>query len=200
MAFVNTLFPHSNLRLIHGLQKSVSAPTTIVGNANSEYRIKKFKNYITSWRFPARLLSATDRRAIALFFTETAQFGLNSFKFLDPDLNQWALTPLTYTGAANKFYLTTRGNQDTHPVFHLGGDVVVRVGSTPTAYTMSVDGGVPVITVAGATSNVNISGTFYHAARFDQASMGWSLEALASDNTPYGDNLGDITLQEVFEY
>jgi hypothetical protein len=200
MAFVNTLFPTTNLRLIHGLRKTISAPTTIVGNGNSEYRIKKLKNFISSWVYPARILSSVDRKAIALFFTDVAQFGLNSFKYQDPDLCTWVNTPLTYSGADNKFYLTTRGSADTHPVFHLGGDIVVKASGTPVSYTQAYTNNVPTIIVAGATSGITISGTFYHCARFDQASMSWSSEVLNSDNSNYGDNLGDISLVEVFEH
>jgi hypothetical protein len=146
------------------------------------------------------LLSAADRKAIALFYTEVAEFGLNSFKYKDPDLHSWSLTPLTYSGAGNKFYLTTLGTADTHPVFHLGTDIVVKVGATTSSYTKVIEGNVPYIVVPGATAGVTISGTFYHVARFDQASLSWSAEVLNTDNTNYGDNLGDISLLEVFEY
>ena len=200
MAFVDTLFPTSSLRLVHGFQKSIANPTTIVGNAASEYRIKKLRHYRTTWRYPARLLSTADRKILSNFLTDTAQFGLNSFKFLDPDIQKWSLTPLQYTGTGNLFYLTARGAGDSHPIFHLGPDVVVKVGATNSAYTKVITDGVPMINVPGATSNVNISGTFYHAARFAQDELAWSLEVLGTDNSPAGDNLGDLTLIEVFEY
>lgn len=200
MAFVDTLFPTGNLRLIHGFQKGIANPTTIVGNSAAEYRIKKLKHFRTTWRYPARLLSTTDRRAIANFYTDTAQFGLNSFKFLDPDIQKWNLTALQYSGSGNNFLLTTRGVGDSHPVFHLGPDVVVRVGTTTTPYTRVITDGVPMINVPGATSNVNISGTFYYAARFAQDELAWTMEVLNTDNSAAGDNLGDISLIEVFEY
>lgn len=198
MAFVDQLFP--NPKLIHGLQKSVASPTTIVGNNQVEYRIRKLANYRTLWSWPARLMYATDRDTISKFYTEVANFSLNSFKFKDPGLHKWNLTPLTYTGTANYFYLTSRGTADTHPIFHIDADCVVKVGSTTTAFTKTVVDGQPVISVAGATSNVNITGTFYHAVRFNQAEMGWTMAALASDNSGYADELDDIQLIEVFEY
>src|SRR5574343_331459 len=117
MAFVNQLFP--NLKLISGLKKSYASPTTIVGNGLVEYRIRKTANYITTWNWPSRLLLTADREAITTFYTEVANFSLNSFKFKDPDLHSWNLTPLTYTGTGNYFYLTTRGQASTHPVFHI---------------------------------------------------------------------------------
>lgn len=197
--FVNQLFP--NPKLIHGLQKSYTSPVMIVGNTQVEYRIKKLANYRTAWTWPARLMLQSDRIAISAFYTDVAAFSLNSFLFKDPGGSKWDLTPLTYTGTGNYFYLTTRGNQDTHPVFHLGGDVVVRDSSgTVLTYTFSVVNGQPVISVPGYTSGINISGTFYHAVRFDQSKMNWSMEALAADNSGYVDNLGDINLIEVFEY
>lgn len=199
MAFVDSLFPTSSLRLIHGFQKSIANPTTIVGNAASEYRIKRLKHYRTQWRYPARLLSSADRKVLANFLTDTAEFGLKSFKFKDPDNNQWLDTPLAHVND-HKFALTVRGAGDSHPIFHYGGDVVVKHNGTPVSATKSVVDGVPVITVPGATSNVTISGTFYYAARFAQDELGWSLEVLDTNNNPAGDNLGDIALIEVFEY
>jgi len=198
MAFVNELFP--NLKLIHGLQKSVVLPTSIVGNSSKEYRIRKLTNYRSQWVWPSRSMLAEDREALLQFYSEVASFSLNSFKFKCPVDNQWNLTPLLYTGSANQFYLTTRGTGGTHPVYHLGGDIVVRNGATPVSYTQTVVNGNPVITVPGYTSNINISGTYYHAARFDQSTLGWTMEALASDNSSLIDSLGDISLIEVFEY
>jgi hypothetical protein len=198
MAFVNALFP--NPRLLHDLRKTVALPTTIVGNSSVEYRIRKLANYRSAWVWPSRSLLVADSEAIQQFYTETAQFSLNSFKFQDPTLCKWTLTPLTYSGSGNNFYLTTRGTQDTHPVFHLGGDVVVKVGATTTAFTKVIVNGVPMVNVPGATSNVNITGTFYHAARFDQAEMERTLAALNTDNSARADVLGDVSLIEVFEY
>lgn len=199
MAFINTLFPTSSLRLIHGFQKSIASPVAIVGNSTTEYRIKKLANYRTSWRYPSRLLSVSDRRILTNFFTDVADSGLNSFKFLDPDAQPWANTALTYAGSGNLFYLTSRGS-DTHPIYHLGPDVVVKIGTTPTAYTRVITNGVPMISVAGATSNVNISGSFYYAARFNQSELAWAMEGLSSTNTASIDSLSDISLIEVFEY
>lgn len=197
--FVNQLFP--NPKLIHGLQKSYESSVLIVGNTQVEYRIKKLANYRTAWTWPARMMLQSDRIAISSFYTDVAAFSLNSFLFKDPGGSSWNLTPLAYTGVSNYFYLTTRGTSDTHPVFHLGSDVVVRNSSgTPVSYTFSVVNGQPVIAVPGYTSGITITGTFYFAVRFDQPKMNWSMEVLASDNTGYGDNLGDISLIEVFEY
>lgn len=200
MAFVDTLFPSSSLRLIHGFQKSIANPTTVVGNSAYEYRVRKLRHYRTSWKYPARLLSSIDRKTVANFYTDVAQFGLNSFKFLDPDIQKWNLTPLQYTGADNLFYLTARGTGDAHPIFHLGPDVVVKVGTANTTFTRVITNGVPMIHVPSATSGVTISGTFYHAARFAQDELAWSMEVLSNDNSSAGDNLGDISLIEVFEY
>lgn len=200
MAFVDTLFPTSSLRLVHGFQKSIANPTTVVGNAASEYRIKKLRHYRTAWRYPARLLSSSDRRTLSNFCTDVAMFGLNSFKFLDPDIRPWADTPLAYAGSGNLFYLTTRGTGDAHPIFHLAPGVVVKAGGTPTSFTKTIVNGVPYVNVPGATSGVTISGSFYHAARFSQDELAWTMEVLDVDNRAYGDNLGDISLIEVFEY
>jgi hypothetical protein len=111
---------------------------------------------------------------------------------------------LTYAGSGNYFYLTTRGTADTHPVFHIGSDVVVSNSSNVSvSFTKTLLNGKPVISVPGYTSGVTITGTFYYAVRFDQARMDWSIEVLTPgdvNNTPYGDNIGDLALLEVFEY
>lgn len=199
MGFVNSLFP--NPKLIHGLQKGYASPVLIVGNNQVEYRIKKLANYRTTWTWPARLMSAASRKALASFYTDVANFSLNSFLYQDPDGSAWNLTPLTYTGTANYFYLTTAGTNSTHPVFHIDGACIVKNSSgTSVSFTQSVVNGQPVISVPGYTSGITITGVFYHAVRFDQSEMNWSMEALASDNTAMVDNLGDLKLIEVFEY
>lgn len=199
MAFVNQLFP--NPKLIHGLRKSYESPVLIVGNNQVEYRIRKLANYRTSWTWPARMILSSDREALTSFYSEVAAFSLNSFKFKDPAGSKWNLTPLTFTGTANYFYVTSKGSSGTHPIFHLGGDVVVKNSAGDTvSYTFSVQNGQPVISVPGYTSGITITGTFYHAVRFDQAKMDWNMEVLTQDNESYGDSLGDISLVEVFEY
>lgn len=197
MAFINTLFP--NPRLIHDLQRTIGSATTIIGNGNLEYRIQKQANYRTRWKYPSRAMRTVDARDMARFMAEVGNFSLNSFKFRDPYINQWLETPLLYTGTGNNYYLTTRGNVDSHPVFHLGADVVVKLNGTPVAYTQSNTGGVPVIDVGG-TGTVTITGTFYFAVRFDQPEFSLSMSALDINNGPLGDTIGDINLVEVFEY
>lgn len=197
MAFVNSLFP--NPRLIHDLERTIGASTTIVGNGNREYRIQKQANYNTAWRWPSRAMSAADAQAIADFYAEVANFGLYSFKFKDPYYNTWIETPLTYTGTGTKYYLTMKGTADTHPIFHLGGDIVVKRNGTVTTYTKIIENGVPVIEVP-ATGTITISGTFYFAVRFDQAEFMQVMSALSNTNTPLADTISDIKLVEVFEY
>jgi hypothetical protein len=195
MAFVNSLFP--NMKLIHGLERGVALPTTIVTNGSSEYRLNKLANYRITWKWPARLIKTADRKALALFYTDTASGSLNSFKFKDPDLNTWSSQALVYSGAGNNFYL--RSPLDGHPIFHLDGDVVVKSGATTVAHTKVISGGVPYVNVPGYTSGLTISGTFYFAARFDQGQMNWVMSALNTDNTSLGDDVGDVSLIEVFE-
>lgn len=195
--YVDTLFP--NLKLIHGMQKSIQRPTVIVGNLNTEYRLTKISNFRTTWTWPSRAMLASDRKALATFYTDVANFALNSFKFKDPDGSSWVLSNLKYTGNGNYFYCTS-GESSSHPIFHPGPDTVIKSGSTSVPFTFEIVNGVPCFKVPGYTSGLTVSGTYYYAVRFDQASIGWTMEALASDNSAYVDNLGDITLIEVFEY
>lgn len=196
MAFVNSTFP--NLKLIHGLQREMILPTTVVTNGSAEYRINRLQNYRLRWTWPSRMMKAEDRKALALFFSDTALGSLNSFKFKDPDVNTWSSTPLVYSGSSNRFFLRT--GIDNHPVFHLDADVVVRSGATPVSFTKTVVNGIPYVTVPGYTSGLTISGTFYFAARFDQTNLGWASMALNSSNQSIGDQMDDVVLTEVFEY
>ena len=196
MAFVNVLFP--NPKLIHGLQRSSNQPTTIVTNGAAEFRLNKLSNYRITWKWPSRLIKAEDRKAIAIFFSDTAQGGLYSFKFLDPDLNAWTGQSLVYTGSGNNFYL--KSPIDNHPIFHLDAGVQVRSGATPVSYTIKVLNGVPVVNVPGHTSGLTITGTFYFAARFNQPDISWAMAALNSSNQSVGDELSDLSLIEVFEH
>lgn len=196
MAFVNSLFP--NPKLVHDLQRAIAQPTTIVSNGSAEFRINKLANYRITWKWPSRLIKVEDRKAIATFYSDTAQGGLYSFKFKDPDLNAWNNTALVYTGSGTKFYL--KSPLDNHPIFHPDAGVLVKSAGTPVSYTVKVINGVPVVDVPGYTSGLTITGTFYFAARFAQADLSWALAALNSSNESVGDNLGDIDLAEVFEH
>lgn len=196
MAFVNALFP--NPKLIHGLQRSGAQPTTIVSNGSAEFRLNKLANYRITWKWPSRLIKAEDRKTIATFFSDTAQGGLYSFKFLDPDLNAWTGQSLVYTGTGNLFYL--KSPIDNHPIFHPDASVQVRNGATPVSYTVKVINGVPVVDVPTFTSGLTIHGTFYFAARFNQPDISWSMAALDTSNRSVGDELSDLSLAEVFEH
>ena len=197
MAFVNQLFP--NPRLIHDLQRTIGASTVINSNGNIEYRIQKEANYRTRWSWPSRTMLATDAQGIADFLAETASFGLYSFKFKDPYYNTWVETPLLYTGTGTKYYVTMKGSGDTHPIFHLGGDIVVKRNGVVTTYTFAVVNGVPMIEVP-STGTITISGTFYFAVRLENPQFSQTIAALTVSNSPYADTIGDISLVEVFEY
>ena len=197
MAFVNQLFP--NPKLVHGLVRQIEAPTFIVSNGSVEYRLQKQSNYRTTWTWAAHGMKSTDMQDISLFISDVAFFGLNSFKFKDPYFNTWNETQLTYTGTGTKYYLTMRGNQDTHPIFHLGGDIVVKRNGTPTTYTRVIENGVPMIEVP-ATGTITISGTFYFAARLDQSQFTLSMVGLGAGNSALVDAYEEIRLVEVAEY
>jgi hypothetical protein len=197
MTFANVLFP--NPKLIHDLERTIAAQTTIVGNGNREFRIQKQANYFTSWKYPSRAMSAQDAQAIADFIANEANFGLNSFKFKDPYYNTWADMELAYTGSGTKYYLTLKGINDTHPIFHVGGDVVVKRNGTPTTFTRVIENGVPMVEVPSA-GTITISGTFYFAVRLDSAEYTQIMSGLTSSNSPYADTISDLKLIEVFEY
>lgn len=199
MAFINSIFPTP--KLIHDTQVSTNMPTTIVGNNFTEYRITKLRHHRKTWSFPSRAMLSTDRRALEQFIQDTARYSQNSFKFRDPDRNNWNLVQLQWAGLSNYFKLTERGLDD-HPIYHLDSNVTVRLNGVVTAVTQSIQGGIPVIAVPGATSSsvVTITGGYFYAVRMNQADFSFGMTALNTDNSPLADTIGDISLIEVFEY
>lgn len=200
MAFVNATFP--NPGLIHGIEKTLGRPTTIVGNSAIESRLQKLQHYRSRWNWPSRGMEVSKRDTVFNFITDTMGFSKNSVKFKDPLGSKWNNTLLAYGGSSNLFKLTVRGGTDSHPVFHIDGDVTVTVNGSPAGFTKSIVNGVPYLAVTGATgaSVVRVSGTFYYAVRLDQASVEYTNEYLTVSNLDAGGIVGDISLIEVFEY
>lgn len=195
--FVNELFP--NPRLIHNLERTISAETTIVTNGNLEYRLQKDTNYRTRWKWPARSMLSSDAQVLAAFIADKAKFEFNSFKFKDPYSSTWTNTELAAQGTGNRYKLTVRGTGDNHPVFHLGGDIVVKLNGVVSTYSTEVYNGVPCIVLPSA-GTVTISGTFYYAVRIANTDFSQVMAALTVTNGPLADTIGDIDLIEVFEY
>lgn len=199
MAFINSIFPTP--KLIHDTQVSTNMPTTIVGNNFTEFRITKLRHHRKSWNFPSRAMLSSDRRLLEQFIQDTARYSQNSFKFRAPDRNSWNLVQLQYAGTGNYFKLTERGFDD-HPIYHLDNNVTVRLNGAPATFKQSIQGGIPVIAVTGATAGsvVTITGGFFYAVRLNQADFSFGMTALNTDNSPLADTIGDINLIEVFEY
>lgn len=200
MAFVNQIFP--NPRLIHDVQISTGRPTTIVGNSVREFRLTKLRNYRKSWVWPSRAMLTVDRKIIEAFIQDVAVYSQNSFKFRAPDAKKWNNTTLGYAGSLNYFKLTERGGADTHPIFHLDSDVVVKLNGVNAAYTLKLLNGVPTIAVSGATAGsvVTITGGFFYAVRMNQADFSYGMSGLDVNNDAFVDTIGDLSLLEVFEY
>lgn len=200
MAFVNATFP--NPGLIHGIEKTLARPTTIVGNSAIESRLQKLQHYRSRWNWPSRGMEVSKRDTVFNFVTDTMGFSKNSVKFKDPLGSKWNNTALAYGGSSNLFKLTVRGGTDSHPVFHIDADVTVTVDGSPAGFTKSIVNGVPYLAVTGATgaSVVRVSGTFYYAVRLDQATIEYTNEYLTLGNLDAGGIVGDISLIEVFEY
>lgn len=195
--FVSDIFP--NPRLIHNLERSMAAETTIVTNGNIEYRLQKDANYRIRWKWPARSMLSTDAQTIATFIADKAKFEFASFRFKDPYHHSWDNVQLAYQGTGTRYKVTARGATDNHPVFHLGDDVVVKLDNVVTTYSTEVYNGVPCIVVPTA-GTVTISGTFYYAARIANADFSQVMAALTNTNAPLADTIGDVDLIEVFEY
>ena len=205
MPFKNVTFP--NLKLIHGLQKSVAEDTTFIKNArqNLEDRVKKSKWPQYSWAYQGRAISRADMEELLAFYNDVEGTHY-SFKFSDPDYPELNSALLAHS-TGTEWFLNIPYDTNTagrHPIFHVNtGSLSVTVDGSPVvinSFSVNSDG-LPVISVLGTvgTEVVRVSGPFWHAARFNM-NLDWSLTALDQSNTPSYVTTNTIQLVERFEY
>ena len=193
MAFMNVQFPE--LRLIHGISKTRGDNTVVFGNGYNEYRIRRSSIDPWTWTYPARDLIVEDAVELVDFYN-SVDGGLNSFKFKDPDDYAWDLMTL-------EFYKDDKWKVKSN----LGSPI--SYGTIISAYlglvdqgarTILLDDDVPYIQIIGSTSgsNVQISGTFTHVARF-ASPLTYSMNALDVNNDTLAVGISAFSLKEVDE-
>lgn len=121
MTFQYKIFP--DLRLKHGVEKTINDPVAITSNGNREIRRKINKTERYSWNIPARNLLQADMQAI-IDFSRTVTSSVDSFLYKDPTMPELVNQPLTrmFADGLNYFALYHSG---THPVMNLlaGGNL-----------------------------------------------------------------------------
>ena len=200
MAFQNVVFP--NLKLIHGLKKSVSLPVSVVSNGAKEYRISRMQFDKFRWTYPGRLITETDKRSLYQFFKQV-NGSLDSFKFQDPAYPDWTGEQLSFSSSPSGWKFNFPGSLN-HPLYVYDPSMIVKRNGNVTAWShfVSSSDGKPYLGISGSSSGDTItvtSGKIYLAARFDSG-ISWSVDALDENNRPSIVNLDALSLSEVFEY
>lgn len=204
MSFTYTAFPE--LRLKHGVEKTINDPVSITTNGNREVRRKVNKQERYSWKIPSRNLYQEDMEEIVNFFV-ASQSSVNSFLYRDPTLPELVnqrFTPITISGAP-VFALFHTGQ---HPVMNLGRTgnlpawdfalstiVIKRNGVVQTVdtnfavlenYDLSLYGYPRTMVIVptstwSSTDVVTFSGPLYHTVRFDSM-INYSITAMEKSN------------------
>jgi len=121
MSFQYKIFPE--LRLKHGVEKTINDPVSITSNGNREIRRKVNKTERYSWTIPARNLMQDDMQAI-IDFSRSVVSSQHSFLYRDPTMPELVDHPLTkiYANGTQYFALYHSG---LHPVINMeaGGPV-----------------------------------------------------------------------------
>jgi len=200
MAFQNELFP--DIKLKHGVAKSVLDPVSVVSNGNREYRLKKNRYDRFSWSIPAHNLNDSDKLEINAFLADK-DYALDSFKFKDPDVPTLVDGLMKFNTGTTWFFNIPfdENTSGKHPIFHSDTLTATVNGSPATITSTGLDAsGRPIIDVVGSSSGdvVRITGNIYFAVRLD-STTGWSLKALDTNNAPVIVGYSVIKLLEVFE-
>lgn len=222
MAFQNIIMP--KLKLIHGVQKSVVDPVSVIGNGTRETRRKQNRYERFVWRFPSRSILQESKQELHQFFRGVSA-SLDSFLFQDPDrpelVNEFlgGSRAVDTPGYEDYWYFEVDG----HPLFNhpdtsqldikINGDTFYAdwwVFIHPT-------NGRPMILIPGSFSAagyiagsvvhpVIINGPIYLTVRLN-STLSWTISAM--DKSPSGAtctptptivDMADIELIEVFEH
>lgn len=213
------------LRLKHGIQKSVIDPISITGNGAREVRRRINSSDRFMWTLPARLLLEEDKAAIYEFVYNSLSAPQDSFYFRDPTypsfsglmrtrgsptaLNKWFTVPTTFltltTGRHTMWSAasTTIRNQFKYYRTDTNAEIF------PTAISYDSTTGAPYATfsasdVVGPNYRVRFEGPLYFPVRLN-GSLQWSIETMIKDGddpcdvVPQIIQMNDFQLIEVFE-
>lgn len=216
MAFEREVFPEVKLK--HGVGKSVVFPVSTITNGNVEYRNSRISRERFKFTIQTKNLLQADKEAIRGFFTNRSH-ALNSFLFQDPDIPSLDDAILSYhSGSGNSKWIvalpidsSTPGN---HWIYNIGSNgsgspltgsplPTATVNASPetiSAFTIESDG-TPTITVANSDNGdtVRLTAEIYFVVRLD-STLNYVLGALNINNRTAGVAMNQIVLQEVYEY
>lgn len=153
MSFQYKIFPE--LRLKHGVEKTINDPVSITSNGNREIRRKINKTARYSWNIPSRNLMQDEIEAIVKFADEV---GTDSFLYKDPTLPELIDQPLTPmdTGPGTGYWFGLY-HSGLHPVLNLGSygtgvfeswevgsmlspDIVIKINGVPIDFSIGTYG------------------------------------------------------------
>lgn len=222
MAFQHIIMP--KLKLIHGVQKSVVNPVSVIGNGTRETRRKQNRYERFVWTFPSRSILQESKQELHEFFRGVSA-SLDSFLFQDPDRPE-----MVNESFAGRKAVDTPGYEDFwyfevdgHPLFNHPdtGQLDIKINGD-TFYAewlvfIHPTNGRPMILIPGsfaATGYSNgsvlyamyISGPIYMTVRLN-STLSWTISAMDKSSsgatctpTPLIVDMGDIELVEVFEH
>lgn len=201
MAFDNVVFPEIACR---GVTKSEGIPMESIGNGTYQSRTTPVRWGQFSYSISSVGMSNETKQWVKSFIRRR-HYGLNSFKFVDPDHPILVDEPMAHSSGTDwKLYLAEFNETGSlvagvHPIFH-PGTLIIKVNGVVAPYSFSVIGGEPILTIAGTTGfeTVTVSGDYYIAVILG-STLGWTISALA-ESGPAVVRSAAFTLQEVFEY
>lgn len=200
MGFQAVTFP--DLKMLHNIQRSESAPVKVVGNFTKQYRIKKHRWPRYDWTIPSHSLKVEDANILRDFLI-SVDYTLDSFRFVDPYVTAFpssgALHILTHSTGEYWLLNTPEGKPIFNPIMSELSFYHNSSGRTP---TFSIDAtGNPVVYFSGSSfgDTVIVIGNIYMTARFD-TTFATSIVAMDSNNAPIGLAIGEMKITEVFEY
>ena len=204
MAFQNVVMPQ--IKLIHGVQKTVIDPVTIIGNGARETRRKQNRYERFSWNYPSRSILAESKQELHEFFAGMGS-SLDSFLMIDPDFPDFAGMQLTEFAAPNWYFETPTGHPYFNPVMSGLTFKVNGVTKTATFFNGDDNGalGRPYVSVANSLPGdiVTVSGPAHLTVRLN-GTLAWNISAMVKNGTcsptPTIVDMSDLSLVEVFEY
>jgi hypothetical protein len=204
MAFDNVVFPQIACR---DVTKSESLPLQAVGNGTIQSRSTPVRWGQFGWSISSVGMTNTDK-LIVKSFLRRRQYGLNSFKYTDPDYPEMIEDVMGHE-SGERWYLYLSEFDESgakvpglHPVFHPNLlDLTLTVDGNPTAFSFSIQNGQPILNIPGTvgTELIKVSGEYYLSVILG-STLGWTIAALEEDSTPHSVRTADFTITEVFEY
>lgn len=194
MAFKNITFPQ--LQLLHNVSRTCNDSTVVFSNGNKEFRLRRTKNDLLNWSWPARNMLKQDALILQSFYNEV-EGGFYAFKYKDPYDYSWSDYSLKWLDTNRWKVVSNTGS----PIYFGTISDCKLNGVSQGSKTISLVNDEPVITVSGSNnaSTVTITGTFYFVARFS-SNISCSSETFDSNLQAVVISVDSFNLKEVREY